>query len=207
MLSTKSSKGKKYRSQRAVRNKHVPSHIPSQWTLAKTALLCLGTTFLATLMLSPIIMIEFPEENQRPTHVGLGSLIKTSKSLRQNWKSFIEREENYIKAALEKDFSSIFNRHEQLAPKETLPHSQADNLGRGVAGLPLQQTPALHGASRGTLICESDTTADTRMEKMVYWNQPQGLRDREFQTAFRASEEKFLTFEPDCGGWNNIRMR
>lgn len=207
MLSTTSSKGKKYRSQRAVRNKNVPSHIPSQWTLAKVGLLCLGTTFLAILMLSPIVMIEFPEENQRPTHVGLGSLIKTSKSLRQNWKSFIEKEEIYIKAALEKDFPRIFNHHEQLAPKETLPPSQADNLGRGVAGLPLQQTPALHGASKGTLICDSDETEDSGLEKLVYWNQPQGLRDREFQTAFRASEEKFLTFEPDCGGWNNIRMR
>jgi hypothetical protein len=203
MLPTASTKGKRYRSQRAVRTKHVSSHIPSQWTVAKIGLLCLGTAVLAILMLSPIVMMEHPSGNQGPTHVGLGSLIHNSKSLRQNWKSFIEKEESYIQAELEKDLPMMFHPAEQLAPQETLPPSQLDNLGRGVAGMPLAQTPALLGATRGTFVCD----ADVDVEKMVYWNQPQGLRDREFQTAFRAPEEKFLTFEPDCGGWNNIRMR
>ena len=239
MLPTSSSsssiKGKRqYRSQRAVVRTHVSSHIPSQWTLAKMGLLCLGTAVLAILMLSPILMMDLPsssgtnkQQQQQQNgegstttttkHVGLGSLIHNSMSLRQNWKSFLEKEEHYIQAEIEKDLSLVFHHHnnnnnnhhhEQLAPKETLPPSQLNNLGRGVAGLPLPQTPALLGATRGTIVCGDDDADDVDVEMMAYWNQPQGLRDREFQTVFRVTEEeKFLTFEPDCGGWNNIRMR
>jgi hypothetical protein len=199
-----SKKGKRYQSQRAVRNKKLnDAAFGVQWTMAKIALACLGTSLFAFLILSPIVMMELHPESEGPTHVGLGSLIHNSKSLRQNWKSFIEKEESYIQAELEKDLPMFFPHHEQLPPKETLPPTQEDNLGRGLAGLPLAQTPALLGAKRGTFVCD----ADVDVEKMAYWNQPQGLRDREFQTSFRASEEKFLTFEPDCGGWNNIRMR
>lgn len=45
---------------------------------------------------------------------------------------------------------------------------------------------------------------------LAYWNEPQGKRDEEFVSPFKVSESpgktKYLTFEPDGGGWNNIRM-
>ena len=206
-------KAKRYQSQRAVRSSNKKLNdgaFAIQWTKAKLGLACLGASLLAFFILSPIFIMElYPEsasdgDGSTPTHVGLGSLIHNSKSLRQNWKTFMEKEEQYLKAELEKDLPMFFpHHHEQLPPKETLPPTQEDNLGRGVAGLPLAQTPALLGAKRGGFDCD----AEVNVEQMAYWNQPQGLRDREFQTSFRASEEKFLTFEPDCGGWNNIRMR
>jgi hypothetical protein len=76
-------------------------------------------------------------------------------------------------------------------------------LARGVAGLPMSQTPALIGASRGHIEC------DTNVDELVYWNAPQGTRDLEFVSPFigkHSETTKYLTFEPDRGGWNNIRM-
>ncbi|GKY97827.1 hypothetical protein MPSEU_000740800 [Mayamaea pseudoterrestris] len=42
------------------------------------------------------------------------------------------------------------------------------------------------------------------VEEMVYWqDNPQ---DAAFVSPFKTQEEQYLTFEPDEGGWNNIRM-
>jgi hypothetical protein len=78
----------------------------------------------------------------------------------------------------------------------------------------MSKTPALIGAQRGHIQCDVDVD-----ELLAYWNEPVGTRDLQFQTPFAASatatatataksvtEPKFLTFEPDQGGWNNIRM-
>lgn len=76
-------------------------------------------------------------------------------------------------------------------------------LARGVAGLPMSQTPALIGASRGHIEC------DVNVDELVYWNDPQGTRDLNFVSPFlgkHSEKTKYLTFEPDRGGWNNIRM-
>ena len=116
-------------------------------------------------------------------------------------------------------------------------------LARGVAGLPLSQTPALVGGKRGHIDC------DVNVDALAYWNDPQGRRDLEFVSPFadaalsdadtsnhgktkeraavrgvrggndqvgegeRGAEEnraqqqiKYLTFQPDSGGWNNVRM-
>mmetsp|Transcript_5995 Transcript_5995/g.7636 ORF Transcript_5995/g.7636 Transcript_5995/m.7636 type:complete len:605 (+) Transcript_5995:30-1844(+) len=78
-----------------------------------------------------------------------------------------------------------------------------NHLGRGISGLPMSETPALVGASRGHIDCEVD------VDRLVYWNDPQGTRDVEFKSPFigdSGSKPKYITFEPDRGGWNNIRM-
>lgn len=42
---------------------------------------------------------------------------------------------------------------------------------------------------------------------MAYWNSPQGTRDEEFISPFKVTgKRKYITFEPDPGGFNNIRM-
>lgn len=42
---------------------------------------------------------------------------------------------------------------------------------------------------------------------MSYWNSPQGTRDEEFSSPFKVmGNRKYITFEPDPGGFNNIRM-
>lgn len=79
-------------------------------------------------------------------------------------------------------------------------------LARGVSGLPMAQTPALIGAQRGHIQCEVD------VDFLAYWNEPQGTLDRSFLSPFAAetnpknARPKYVTFETDAGGWNNIRM-
>ena len=46
---------------------------------------------------------------------------------------------------------------------------------------------------------------------LVYWNEPQGEWDRTYVGKFDPpptddAPPKYVTFEPDRGGWNNIRM-
>lgn len=77
---------------------------------------------------------------------------------------------------------------------EVIRHS-VRGLGRGIAGLPMSQTPAL------------DITCDVDVDSLAYWNDPVGLRDEEFQSPFSVEDEdvKYISFSPDRGGWNNIR--
>jgi len=64
------------------------------------------------------------------------------------------------------------------------------------------QTPALVGAAKGSISC------DINADSLVYWNDPQGQRDISFKSPFssKGKTKKYLTFEPDHGGWNNMRM-
>lgn len=80
-------------------------------------------------------------------------------------------------------------------------------IARGVAGRPVAETPAVATARRATIQC------DINVDSLAYWNVDE--RDHEFQSPFAVStnpgdkdqeEEKFITFTPDRGGWNNIRM-
>jgi hypothetical protein len=84
--------------------------------------------------------------------------------------------------------------------------SNKQSLARGHSGLPMDHTPALIGAKRGSIQCDSDTDVSS----LAYWNDPQGSRDEEFVSPFRVSSSsgktKYLTFEADTGGFNNIRM-
>jgi len=68
--------------------------------------------------------------------------------------------------------------------------------------VPLSETPALIGASRGKI------NFDVNVDQLVYWNDPQGTRDIEFKSQFigdKSEKTKYITFEPD-GVWNNVRM-
>ena len=88
---------------------------------------------------------------------------------------------------VKKDGTSLFgNKKQQLA--------------RGAAGLPASKTPALIGARPGHVSC------DVNVDEIVYWNDPQGDRDKQFVSPFATEPNHYLTFEPDPGGWNNIRM-
>ncbi|KAL7570496.1 hypothetical protein ACA910_004277 [Epithemia clementina (nom. ined.)] len=82
-------------------------------------------------------------------------------------------------------------------------------VARGVAGRPLAETPAVVRAERAHI-----ANCDMNVDSMAYWNDPVGTRDLNFQSPFvyhsddtnHQQEEQFITFSPDCGGWNNIRM-
>lgn len=74
-------------------------------------------------------------------------------------------------------------------------------VARSVAGRPLDQTPAVKNAQRAHIDC------DVNVDSLAYWNDPQGTRDETFQSPFSEPEDtKYITFAPDRGGWNNIRM-
>lgn len=59
-----------------------------------------------------------------------------------------------------------------------------------------------------TLSCKSHGgPSDEHAQEMVYWQDIPS--DTHFVSPFRAKhgkEKRYLTFEPDGGGWNNIRM-
>ena len=76
-------------------------------------------------------------------------------------------------------------------------------LSRGVSGLPMSKTPALIGAQHGTIQCK-----EHNMDQLAYWNNPQGDLDVSFRSPFAgdSNEKRYVSFEPDRGGWNNIRM-
>mmetsp|Transcript_32765 Transcript_32765/g.78242 ORF Transcript_32765/g.78242 Transcript_32765/m.78242 type:complete len:603 (-) Transcript_32765:25-1833(-) len=80
-------------------------------------------------------------------------------------------------------------------------------LARGVAGLPMEKTPALAGAKHGTIHCPAPSYP--RINDLAYWNEP-GSLDVDFVSPFsqpnNSSKARYITFEPDRGGWNNLRM-
>ena len=89
-------------------------------------------------------------------------------------------------------------------------------LDRGVSGLPLSKTPALVGAHHGTIQCPEDDVTNHNINELAYWNDPQGTVDASFISPFDPRNKnnndmddgltRYVTFEPDRGGWNNIRM-
>lgn len=95
----------------------------------------------------------------------------------------------------------------QSTPKVLKIHSSTKtSLARGYSGLPMEKTPALVGAKRGSIQCDID--AD--ISSLAYWNSPQGSRDEAFVSPFNVpssteGKRKYLTFEADQGGFNNIR--
>lgn len=84
------------------------------------------------------------------------------------------------------------------------PKPRPNRLARGSYGLPMSKTPALEGASRGTIKC------DVNVDALAYWNDPQGTIDRSFASPFRPSgknrSKQYITFWQDSGRFNNLRM-
>ena len=98
---------------------------------------------------------------------------------------------------------------------------------RGFSGLPPDQTPALSGSRRGHIHCQDTLPAveGVLSSMLAFWNDPPGTRDRdagypnvephpfvapplsrEEAKNPKVSRRRYLTFEPDGGGWNNLRM-
>ena len=62
---------------------------------------------------------------------------------------------------------------------------QQKGVNRGVAGRPSVETPALVGASRAHIEC------DVNVDSLAYWNDPQGKRDEDFVSPFKAKVRQF----------------
>ena len=68
--------------------------------------------------------------------------------------------------------------------------------------------PAVVGAQRAHIECP-----DLNVDALAYWNSPVGDRDRTYVSPFantnndpNAAQPRYITFTPDRGGWNNVRM-
>ena len=99
----------------------------------------------------------------------------------------------------DQDENSLDETH-KTAKRKVYYVPKPQQLARGVAGRPMSQTPSLIGASPGHIQC------DVNVDDLAYWNDPQGEPDRSYHSPFAVEgDEKFLSFAPDIGGWNNIR--
>ena len=94
----------------------------------------------------------------------------------------------------EQDDESLPDAHSQKEDKI----SSEVSLARGVAGRPMSETPALEGARKPHIECDED------VDDLAYWNIP-GPADTDFQSPFE-TPGRYITFAPDRGGWNNVRM-
>jgi hypothetical protein len=180
-------------------------------------LVIIGISVIAMTFLVPIIFLEAMENDpSTPKVVSLHSIMDTSKKLEHDLE---ERGINYVRKA-----DKLLGGHLSLGghfgvPEDEIrdrdpfelhmgdsdhdhPEEIEATLARGAAGLSMEKTPALVGAKPGRIEC------DVNVNDMAYWNSPQGHRDQEFQSPFATDSpmENYLTFEPDPGGWNNIRM-
>lgn len=69
------------------------------------------------------------------------------------------------------------------------------------------------GSKKGHILCDKDVDS-----YVSYWSDPRSNADQLFQSPFSkgtmvsnqanttSGTPRYLSFEPDCGGWNNIRM-
>ncbi|KAL3775210.1 hypothetical protein HJC23_010698 [Cyclotella cryptica] len=72
------------------------------------------------------------------------------------------------------------------------------------------------GSKRGHIACDAITPNNDDISPLIsYWNDPRTDQDNAFQSPFAITSldppiptttKRYLSFEPDCGGWNNIRM-
>ena len=212
--------------------RHVPNFFVTKWTKSKAALVTIATLLLATTTILPVMLLEqatseSPLKFKAP--VSLHNLIEKSKRFETGlkeegatlWKKakdslHVKKPREPISHHEEQHEFEDTERHNirggQVDKNEDGPKKRANlaerqvvmknrnKLARGVSGLPMAQTPALIGARPGHVDCDVD------VDDIVYWNDPQGLRDVSFESPFANLENHYLTFEPDAGGWNNIRM-
>ena len=89
-----------------------------------------------------------------------------------------------------------------------------ENATASFSGGPRGRAP---GAQPGRIRCDDDPEHEA-YGQVVYWDDPRSDRDRAMaaspppfsedstENAGGGKRRRYLSFEPDCGGWNNIRM-
>ena len=180
----------------------------SKLSRTKIMLIAIGVFALSMTTIIPMFLLETTTSSNGFASSSLHNVLSKSE---EELRNLIEKQRNNEKIPIaKKDTTKKVIPEEaekSLLQQERKKHSV---LARGVSGLPMSQTPALDGAEWGHIGC------DTYVDDMAYWNDPQGTRDQNFVSPFSVqnSDEqqrhkkfpKYLTFEPDPGGWNNIRM-
>ncbi|KAL7459060.1 hypothetical protein ACHAWC_010805 [Mediolabrus comicus] len=153
-----------------------------------------ASAIFAMISITPFLLGHFPTHDE--TNQELKGLMNTAEN---RWERLVKE---LNKDIVQHDDNKSYSEQHQSDVTE---HSSSSlPLARGVAGLPMSQTPALIGAKHGSIQCGGQNFDD-----LAYWNDPQGELDTNFVSPFAPTdknEKKYITFEPDRGGWNNIRM-
>ena len=164
-----------------------------------------ATAIFSLLSISPFLFGNFPSIETNNNKGGIISNLAGNKTALL-WHYFMRLQQEQLAENIAKhEYVPMVDNNVIHDADEPLP------LSRGVSGLPIEQTPALVGAKHGTITCPDGTT----MDRLAYWNEPQGELDVSFVSPFAPTqsssseskkERRYVTFEPDRGGWNNIRM-
>ena len=201
------------RSSRA-RPRHVPNHVVTTWTRGRLCLLGGMLLFLSTFSLLPILLFEqqqqtAPEVAVKPA-VSVDQLVQKTRTILKHAqehgkipgdRTSLRNEQANQPLDSSTGVQALGTRNIPTTLDELKPdHGFVDKpLARGVAGRPVEQTPALQGGRRAHIDC------DVNVDSLAYWNEPQGDYDVNFQSPFATEGEKYISFTPDRGGWNNIR--
>lgn len=167
---------------------------------------------LASASLVPILFMESLGRSGPSSHVSVENLLHVAESLRHPLSGVKVQKPSkqapadaVVKGEPPKErtpqvpVKQIANLLRQQTQPDTEFRTKA--VARGVAGRPMDQTPAVVGAQRAHIEC------DVNVDSLAYWNDPQSPRDQAFVSPFAAEgDEKYISFSPDPGGWNNIRM-
>ncbi len=202
-----------YRSVRSVRRQRADGGMMSSLSKTKAVLVLIAVVSLSMTVILPMILLELSTGNEntpKNPHVSIHDLFHPKPGLQTLKKPTTNSASSPTAKSIPKPASKntmkpTMKPTTKTPMKPPLDPPKHQILARGVAGLPMKDTPALEGAKWGHVEC------DANVDDFVYWNDPQGKRDQDFQSPFGGQSEpgqkrRYLTFEPDPGGWNNIRM-
>jgi hypothetical protein len=161
-----------------------------KWILIKGVILISGLSlFLGSLYL-PFIADNYNDTTQRQNVYSRmrGHEHSPFKAVTAQWdeiKSVVEKVENKVKKAVQRQSgnksvvgnSIVHGIGTSTDIDNSSSSSSSSNLARGLSGLPMSETPALVGATRGHVNCDVD------VDRLAYWNN-QGERDNEFKSPF-----------------------
>lgn len=105
--------------------------------------------------------------------------------------------------------SSVIERHLKGSLQSFLNHKRETNNNirnglKSIHGNDFIEAVNSHDHRLAGLNCERwGGPSNDVAQKMVYWEDIPS--DEKFVSPFRQSNTQYLTFEPDAGGWNNIR--
>lgn len=158
-----------------------------------------ASAIFALISFTPFLMGYVPTHDEGNHH--LKGLINTAEN---RWERLVnELNKDVVQHDNNGESNNIHDNDHIIVVQSNTDHSLP--LARGVSGLPISQTPALVGAKHGSIQCDNNENYDD----LAYWNDPQGDLDVDFVSPFApsdTSQKRYITFEPDRGGWNNIRM-
>jgi hypothetical protein len=179
-------------------------------------LFCLATVTLLPIYLleSSVFLQDAAGSSTTASHHGVHRLMDVAQDLRHRADRLIQHEQQGVSVVVEKkspteedtDTISVVAKedgkvHHALSdlPRDAT-NWRAKAVARGVAGLPIEQTPAVREAKRASIQC------DLPVDSLAYWNDPTGERDVHYESPYQqhTTKTQYITFTPDNGGWNNV---